>query len=174
MMATLGTLAAVFAGLSLLAVGGANAMLPEIARQAAAYGWAGPAEFAALFALAQAAPGPNMLVVTLIGWRVAGLPGAVVATIAFVAPAAVLTYTVTGLWERFREAAWRQTVQAGLTPVTVGLVMGAAVLLCRASAHSIGTALMVLVSAAVLLTTRLHPLWLLALGGALGAAGLLG
>lgn len=173
MIATLAILAAVFAELSLLAVGGANALLPEMQREAAAFGWAGPTEFAALFALAQAAPGPNMLVVTLIGWRVAGLAGALVATLAFVLPAALLTYTVAGLWQRFREAAWRQRVQAGLTPVTVGLVMAAAALLCRASAQSIGTGLVILVSAAGLLATRLHPLWLLALGGGLGAVGVL-
>ena len=173
MIAVLVLLAGVFGYLSLLAVGGANALLPELQREASAFGWVGPSEFAALFALAQAAPGPNMLIVTLIGWRVGGLAGALVATVAFVLPAALLTYTVAGLWHRFREAAWRQRVQAGLTPVTVGLVMGAAVLLCRASAHSGGTALMVLLSAAGLLATRLHPLWLLAVGAGLGAAGLL-
>jgi chromate transporter len=173
MTTALALLAAVFAGLSLLAVGGANALLPEMQRQAAALGWADPVQFAAMFALAQAAPGPNMLVVTLIGWRVAGLPGAAVATVAFVLPAAVLTYTVSGLWERFRAAPWRARVQAGLTPVTVGLVMAAALLLCRASAHSPGTALVALASSVALLATRLHPLWLLALGGGLGAAGVL-
>ncbi len=173
MILALATLGAVFAGLSLLAVGGANALVPELQRVAAAYGWASPAEFAGLFALAQAAPGPNMLVVTLLGWRVAGLAGALVASVAFVAPAAALTYTVAGLWERFRTAPWRQTVQAGLTPVTVGLVGGAAVLLAEASARGPGTGLVMLASAAALLATRLHPLWLLALGAALGAAGVL-
>ena len=174
MMAALVTLAAVFAGLSLIAVGGANALLPELQRQAASFGWADPRAFADLFALAQAAPGPNMLVVTLLGWRVAGLAGALMATVAFVLPAALLTYVVAGLWHRFREAAWRQRVQAGLTPVTVGLVMGAALLLCRASIHGPGTALVVAASTAALLATRLHPLWPLAFGAALGAAGLLG
>ncbi len=173
-MVGLATLAAVFAGLSLLAVGGANALLPEMARQAAAEGWVSAGEFAALFAVAQAAPGPNMLVVTLIGWRVAGLAGALTATLAFVVPAGLLTYVVAGLWHRFREAPWRERVQAGLTPVTVGLVLSAALLLCRASLHGPGTLLVAAGSAAALLATRLHPLWLLAAGGTLGAAGLLG
>ncbi len=170
---TLTVLAAVFAELSLLAVGGANALLPEMQRQAAQHGWMTPAEFAALFALAQAAPGPNMLVVALVGWHVAGLAGALVATLAFIAPAGLLTYTVAGLWQRFREADWRVAIQAGLTPVTVGLVMGAAVLLCRASITGVGTFLVVLAAAAALLVTRLHPLWMLAAGAALGAAGVL-
>ncbi len=173
MIAAVATLAVVFAYLSLLAVGGANALLPELQRQAASFGWVDPRQFADLFALAQAAPGPNMLIVTLIGWRVAGLAGALAATAAFVLPAALLTYTVAGLWQRFREAPWRKRVQAGLTPVTVGLVMGAAVLLCRASIHGPGTALVALAAAAGLLATRLHPLWLLGLGAALGAGGIL-
>ena len=167
------TLAALFAELSLLAVGGANALIPEMQREVQAQGWMGPAEFGALFALAQAAPGPNMLVVTLVGWQVAGLPGALVATLAFTLPASVLTYHVARLWERFRDARWRRVLQAGLTPVTVGLVMSAAVLLCRAAVTDVQTLLLVAVTAALLLTTKLHPLWLLGAGGVLGAAGLL-
>ena len=167
------TLAALFAELSMLAVGGANALVPEMQRQVESQGWMGPAEFGALFALAQAAPGPNMLVVTLVGWQVAGLSGALVATGAFVVPSGLLTYVVSGLWHRFRDARWRRVVQAGLTPVTVGLVIAAAVLLCRAAVHDIGTLLLVLVTASVLLATKLHPLWLLGAGAALGAAGLL-
>jgi chromate transporter len=167
------SLARVFAELSLLAVGGANTLVPEMQRQATAHGWMGAQEFAALFAMAQAAPGPNMLVVTLVGWRAAGLPGALLATLAFITPAGLLTFTVGHVWQRFREARWRRAIQAGLTPVTVGLVMGAGVLLCRASAQSLGTALVVLIAAAGMLATRLHPLWLLAAGGVLGAAGLL-
>ena len=166
-------LAALFAELSMLAVGGANALVPEMQRRVAAEGWMGPTEFAALFALAQAAPGPNMLVVTLVGWRVAGLWGALVATGAFIVPPGVLPYFVAGLWERFRDAPWRRAVQAGLTPVTVGLVMAAAVLLCRAAISGVPTALLVLATAGTLLATRLHPLWLLGAGAALGAAGVL-
>jgi chromate transporter len=166
-------LAALFAELSMLAIGGANALVPEMQRRVAAQGWMGPSEFAALFALAQAAPGPNMLVVTLVGWRAAGWSGAAVATGAFIVPSGILTYAVSRLWHRFREARWRRVVQTGLTPVTVGLVMAAGVLLCQAAATDAGTLLVSLATAVLMLATRLHPLWLLAAGGALGAAGLL-
>jgi chromate transporter len=133
----------------------------------------GPAEFGALFALAQAAPGPNMLVITLVGWRVAGFWGAIVATGAFIVPSGIVTYVVAGVWERFREASWRRVAQAGLAPVTVGLVMAAAVALCRAAITDVPTLLLVLATAGILLATRLHPLWLLGVGAALGAAGVL-
>jgi chromate transporter len=166
-------LAGLFAELSMLAVGGANTLVPEMQRQVAEHGWMRPAEFAALFALAQAAPGPNMLVVTLVGWRVAGPLGALVATSAFVVPSGLLTYAVARVWQRFREASWRRVIQAGLTPVTVGLVMAAAVLLCKAAVLGLGSLLIVLVTVTVLLGTRLHPLWLLAGGAVAGAAGVL-
>jgi chromate transporter len=74
--APLASLAVVFTQLSLLAFGGTNSVLPEMRRQVVeVHPWLTAHEFASLFAMAQAAPGPNMLVVTLIGWRVAALPG---------------------------------------------------------------------------------------------------
>jgi chromate transporter len=172
-MGALPALALLFAELSMLAIGGANALVPEMQRQVLAQGWMGPAEFAALFALAQAAPGPNLLVVTLVGWQVAGLSGALVATAAFVVPSGVLAYIVAGVWHRFRDARWRRVAQAALTPVTVGLVLAAAMLLCEAAITDAPTLLVALAVTATLLATRLHPLWLLGAGAALGAAGLL-
>lgn len=91
--------------------------------------WLAAQDFASLYALAQAAPGPNMLVVTLIGWRVAGLPGALVTTLGVAAPSSVLTFIGYRLWYRFRDASWRGRIQAGLMPVTAGLVMASAALL---------------------------------------------
>jgi chromate transporter len=167
----LGQLAAVFAGLSLMAIGGANALVPEMQRQVAAQGWMTPAEFASLFALAQAAPGPNMLVVTLVGWRVAGLAGAATATAAFVVPAGLLTYGIGRLWHRFRDAPWRRAAQNGLTAVTVGLVLAAAAFLLRSTVHGLGTAFVASGVTLLALTTRVHPLWLLGAAAGLGAAG---
>lgn len=80
-MSPLLTIALRFAVLSLLAVGGVTSVLPEVHRVVVdVHGWLTDAEFTRMFALAQANPGPNMLIVTLIGWRVAGLPGALTAT----------------------------------------------------------------------------------------------
>ena len=108
----LASLAAVFAQLSLLAFGGTNSVLPEMQRQVVeVHPWISAQEFASLFALAQAAPGPNMLVVTLIGWRVAALPGALVTTLGVAGPSSVLTFVSFKLWHRSRDAAWRKLVQ---------------------------------------------------------------
>lgn len=171
---TLVRLAAIFGELSLLAVGGGNTVLPEMQRQVVSVqGWMPASEFAALYALAQAAPGPNMLVSTLIGWRVAGLAGAVTATLGICLPSCVLTFFTAHAWHRFRDAPWRRTVQAGLVPVTVGLVMAGAAVLTMATARDWQAGLVTAVVTVVLLTTRLNPLWLLGAAAALGALGAL-
>ena len=162
-----------FAVLSLIAVGGVNPILPELQRQVVdVYGWMSAARCTDLFAIAQAAPGPNLLVVTLIGWDVSGLPGALVATLAISAPSGVLAYFVSHLWDRFRLAPWRVALQAGLIPVTIGLVAAGAYVIARSADTSIAALLITLVTATALFYTRLHPLLFMAAGAALGLTGL--
>jgi len=170
----LASLAAVFMQLSLLAFGGTNSILPEMQRQVVqVHPWLTAHEFAALFALAQAAPGPNMLVVTLIGWRVAGLPGALVTTLGVAGPSSLLTFLGYRVWYRFRDAEWRRLVQHGLMPVTAGLIMASAALLIRTTSAEWGTAAITVVAALLFLFTRMHPLLVLAAAAALGASGVL-
>ena len=108
---TLTALALQFGVLSLLAFGGANAVVPEIHRQAVAvHHWMSDKDFAALFAIAQAAPGPNMMISTLVGWKAAGIAGALIATAAMCAPSCLLTFAAVKVWDRFREARWRAVV----------------------------------------------------------------
>ena len=168
------------AQLSLVAIGGAQTIIPELQRQAVAvHAWMSAQEFGALFAIGQAAPGPNVLVCTLVGWQVAGLGGAAAATVGILLPSSVLAWFVEGAWDRFRDRQWRRTVQAGLVPVTVGLVMAAAALLAVATTRGAGpgmgewaaAALTVGVSVATL-RTKLHPLLLLGVGALLGIVGL--
>jgi chromate transporter len=169
-MSELPALALVFGQLSLVSIGGIATVLPEMQRQVVeVHHWMPASTFAALFALAQAAPGPNMLVSTLIGWRVAGLSGALVATAALVMPPAVLTYAVAHAWQRFRERPWRRAVQSGLVPLTAGLVMAAATTLCLTTATDLRTAAITAVTTLALMTTKVHPLWLLAAGAAVGS-----
>ncbi len=173
-MGTLGSLAATFAQLSLVAFGGGNSILPEMQRQVVqVHPWMTARDFAALYALAQAAPGPNMLVSTLIGLRVAGLPGALIATAALCGPSSALTFLCACVWHRLRDRPWRAMVQAGIMPVTAGLVMAGAALLVRTTAQNWRSAALIAVAAALFLGTRLHPLIILGAAALLGAAGLL-
>jgi chromate transporter len=131
------SLALIFSQLSLLAFGGGNTILPEMQRQVVqVHHWMSAADFSALFALGQAAPGPNLMVVTLVGWHVAGWMGVVVTTIAKFGPSSLLTVIALGVWECFKDRPWRAVVQAGIFPMTVGLMASSPALITYASVHS--------------------------------------
>lgn len=171
----LGPIVGVFSLLSLMAIGGVNATLPEMHRLVVEiHGWTTDAEFIELYAISQAAPGPNLMVVTLIGWHVAGLAGAAAATLAVIMPTAALAYLVSLTWTRFREARWRKAVQAGLIPVAVGMIAAGAYIIALTVADGAWPPVLITVVTAVLVAfTRIHPLIPLAVAGALGYAGLL-
>jgi chromate transporter len=162
-----------FATLSLFAFGGINSVIPEMHRHAVeVMGWMTDEEFAQLFAIGNAAPGPNMLVTTLVGWHVAGLAGALIATAAICAPAFVFTYLVFRLIERYRDRPWRAALQIGLARVTVGLIAASAFLIARAADTGMVTFAITVGTALLAYGTKLNPLWGLAAGGAIGFAGL--
>ncbi len=162
-----------FAMLSMLAFGGANSVVPEMHRQAVeAHHWMSDREFAALFAIAQAAPGPNFMIATLVGWKAAGLTGAVAATLAMSGLSCLLAYWVAKVWDRHQKALWRIALAGGLAPVTVGLVAASAWLVTRATNSVARLASMTIATGVVAYTTRLNPIWLLAACGALGLAGI--
>ncbi len=168
-------LAILFLQMSLLAFGGANTILPELQRQVVDVNHMMDAHtFAALFALAQAAPGPNMMVVSLIGWNVAGLSGAVLTMLCVAGPSSILTFFVSRVWERFRDAPWRKAVQRGLMPVTAGLLISSAALLIQSTALDWSLGVLSAAVVVLLFRTKAHPM--LVLGGAaiLGAVGVVG
>jgi chromate transporter len=161
-----------FAMLSLVAVGGGNSILPDMNRFVVdVHGWMTDAEFSQLYAIAQASPGPNIMVVTLIGWHVAGFPGAVASTLAICTPSSILAYAVAQVWYRFRGRPWRAALQAGLAPMTVGLILAAGYVVTRGADHNAAAYGLTAASVAVFLFTKLNPLWLFAVGGVLGLLG---
>jgi len=167
------TLLGHLAGQSLMAIGGIYVVLGELHRVVVvSHGWLTPADFTGLFALAQAAPGPNMMFVTLIGWRMGGVPGAVAATLAFVGPASILAMMVAQLWTTWGEKRWFVLLRRGLVPMTVGLMVASAWLLTSAASIGWGGHVVTAGAAALALRTRLHPVAILAIAAALGAAGL--
>lgn len=170
-MTTLFELALYFALLSLISVGGLSSVMSEVQRIVIdVKGWVTPEQFIQLYAVGQAAPGPNILVVSLIGWKAAGLPGAFVALIAMCGPAAALSYWVAGLWDRFKESDWRKAIQRAMVPLVSGLTLsGGYVLATPGGVPDWRLWLIAAASAAGMLLTKLNPLWLLAGGGILGA-----
>lgn len=168
-MAVLLSLALLFTELSLLAFGGGNTILPEMQRAVVqVHHWMSAQEFSALFALAQAAPGPNMMIVPLIGWQVAGWSGLLVSSLAKFGPSSVVTLIVMGGWKRYKDRPWRQVIQRGLVPVTVGLVVSSGLLIAKASATTLSLAGVIALCTLLALNKRIHPLWVLAAGALLG------
>ena len=168
------TLVWTFGLMSLFAVGGANAAIPEMYRVAVEVRhWMTDKQFADVFAISQLSPGPNVLIVTLIGYSVAGLGGALAATLAMCVPTAVLAYGVSRLLRRSAGWRWPAIVQAALVPLSIGL-MGASGLILALSADRTWVAgLLTAATAALAFATRLNPLWLLLAGAFLGFAGVM-
>src|SRR5207245_6373678 len=119
---TLLALTLVFAPLSLLSIGGGASLLAEIEHQSVSvHAWTTQREFADLFAISRAAPGPGTMLSTLIGWKVAGLAGALTATLALYLPSSLLVYGAARLWARWRGSIWHTAVERGLAPIAAGL-----------------------------------------------------
>jgi chromate transporter len=159
-----------FALLSLLSVGGLPSVMPEMQRFVVELkGWLTPEDFIQAFAVGQAAPGPNVLITSLIGWKIAGLPGAFVALGAMCLPAAVVAWWVSDLWERFKDTRWRRAAQRAIAPVVIGMILSGGVVLATPGAPDWRLWLIAGAAALGMLASKLNPLWLLAGGGILGA-----
>ena len=169
---TLLTLAWTFALMSLLSIGGANSTIPEMHRVAVeVQRWMTDAQFADMFAIAQLSPGPNVLIVTLIGFHVAGVIGALIATFAMCGPSAVLAYYVSNVMARSSHSPWPALLQTALVPLSIGLMCASGFVLTLTVGTSWVAAAVTLSAAVLAIVTRLNPLWMLAAGGLLGFAG---
>jgi chromate transporter len=168
------SLAWTFGLMSLFAVGGANAAIPEMHRIAVdVQHWMTDKQFADVYAISQLSPGPNVLIVTLIGYSVAGVAGALAATLAMCVPTAVLAYYVSRLLARSRQSRWPAIIQAALVPLSIGLMGASGLIVALASDRTVTAALVTAVAAVLAFATRLNPLWILLTGGCLGFAGVI-
>jgi chromate transporter len=162
-------LAGGFSLLSVLAVGGGVAVLPEMkALTVEQHHWLSENQFVDIYSLGQMAPGPNMLMVIVIGYRVAGIPGAFTVLLAFFLPASVLALGVGRLWDRLTGWPWRVSIQRGLAPVSIGLMLAGTVTIARVACTTpagIGIATAVTV---ILLSRHINPAYLILASGALG------
>ena len=169
---TLLTMAWTFGLMSLLAIGGANSTIPEMHRVAVdVRHWMSDSQFADMFAISQLSPGPNVLIVTLIGFHVAGIAGALVATLAMCGPSAVFAYFVSNMLARSSHSPWPAIFQAALVPISIGLMCASGLILTLTSNRTWVAAAITAGAAILALATRLNPLWMLIVGGILGFAG---
>jgi chromate transporter len=166
---SLGWLFSFFFLMSLMAIGGASIVVPDVHRQFVEVNrWVSGAEFAALYAISQAAPGPNAIFMSLMGWRVAGIPGALVATLGMVGPSSVAMFFVQRVWHRFRDATWRKALQRGLAPVAIGMLLASGYVLVHNATRDVPSFVVAIAAAAVAFTTRINYFWIFAVAGAFG------
>ncbi|MBV9261072.1 MAG: chromate transporter, partial [Pseudolabrys sp.] len=135
--------------------------------------WMSARQFADMYAISQLSPGPNVIIVTLIGYHVAGLAGALVATAAMTGPTCLFAFWIAQVWERFKDAHWRNAIQTGLVPLSIGLMAASAYVVTIAADISWVAVVLTGATAATAYFTRVSPLWFFLLGGLIGLAGLL-
>lgn len=162
----------VFSSLSLLSIGGGNSVLPEMHRKVVFdHHWLTDSQFADVFAISQAAPGPSILIVTLIGYKAGGVIGALIATIAMMLPAGILVYLVTCFWQHAENSPLRKAIERGFAPLTVGLVLASAYIMGRAADHDWRAYLLTGLCTVVFVFTKTNPLIVVAIAGLLGYLG---
>ena len=146
-----------FALLSLLAVGGGTAVLPEMQSILYAHFGLDHTQFVHMYSIGQLAPGPNMLMVLIIGYQIAGLAGAGIVLLAFFLPSSILCFYVGRLWVRIGESPWRRAVQNALEPISVGLMASGVYAVGKASIVSSLTAGLALITLYLILRTKINP-----------------
>lgn len=170
-----------FLGLSLFSLGGGNTLLTEYHHLSVEqYCWLRPSQFADIYALAEAAPGPSSMIVGLLGMG-AGWPegpgwallSAYGAEIAILLPSTLLMVVACLSWNRLRDSPWRLAFERGLGPNTLGILFAVGVkILQTADTNAAGVVVSLLVCV-LMLRTRISPLWFMAVAGGLGAFGLI-
>ena len=167
----------VFSLLSILAVGGGSAVLPQMEHETVGvHHWVSAETFATIYSLGQMAPGPNMTMVGLIGYKAAGMAGMIVVLMAFYLPSSLLVYVVSQVWDAFKDNPWRDSIQKGMAPVTVGLMLAGVYAVGKTASYSparpdwfnavtvaIGLAIVALLS-----YRRINPALLILLSGLVG------
>ena len=159
---------------SLLAIGGGITVVPEMHRlMVEQQHWLTDAQLSASIALAQASPGPNILLVTVMGWNAGGWAGALATTLGILLPSTTVALIANRGAERWRDNRAVRAFRQGTVPLTIGLLFSAGWVLASPTAHRPAGVLLTVVSALLIWRTRLNPLWLIAAGAAAGALGLI-
>jgi len=168
-------LAGLFSALSLSAFGGGKVVLPSMHQAAVGqHHWMTSQQFVDLFSISMAAPGPSMMVVTLVGLKacmpygtLAAILGALVATLAMFVPSSVLVYFAGNWWDHWKESPWRLAVMDAIMPISTGLILAATWIISMTSFHSVPTAILGVVALLLMLFTKINPVLMMAAAGAI-------
>jgi len=159
--------------LSLLAVGGAITTAPDMQRYLVQeHGWLSDTQFSASIGLAQAAPGPNILFIAVLGWNVAGLAGLLAMMAGIMLPSSILALAASRWLATRREAFGVRVFTGGLAPLTIGLLGATGWILAAPVRGSWAAWILVIGSVVAMLRSKISPLWLIGLGALAGSLGL--
>jgi chromate transporter len=169
-----------FLSLSLFSLGGGNTLLNEYHHMAVEqYCWLSSRQFADIYAIAEASPGPSSMIVGLLGMGAAVKEGALwallsglVAEISILLPSTVLMVVAALSWNRMRNSPWRVAFERGLGPITLGILFSVGLKILRISDHDTPAYAVSLVVCVLMLRTKISPLWFMAVAGLMGALGL--
>jgi len=159
----------VFAYLSLLTVGGGMAAFPELKiLTVEVHHWLTFPQLVHFYSVGQMAPGPNMMMIVCIGAWAAGIPGALVVLIAFFGPTALLAFIIGRLWTRLEKWPWRASIERGLAPVSIGLLLAGCLTMAKVAVTGVVTVIIAGAVFAILLRSRINPALLILGGAAIG------
>lgn len=171
-MSTLLSLFLKLSAFSMIAFGGVNALLPELLNLAVNQEqWIDLQTFSDYFAIAQAAPGPNFMTVTLLGWHIYGMIGALVATFAIVWPSSILIFFLQRFILGIKDPVKKKSIQYAAAALAIGLVLSSAWEIALQINHGVAAYLLTIATIGLTLFTRWHPLYLIAIGAVLGVLG---
>lgn len=162
------SLAWCFGFLSLMAVGGGTAVLPEMQSILAHQFGIDHLRFVHIYSIGQIAPGPNMLMVLVIGFQLAGLIGAGVVLLSFFLPSSILCFYVGRTWNRFGESPWRRSIQNALEPISIGLMASGVYAVAKSSIVSPITLGLALITLYLILRTKINPVFIILGSGLIG------
>jgi chromate transporter len=159
--------------LAAIAVGGLGSVIPEIQRYVVEQnGWFTARQFGEIYALSQVIPGPNVMIITMMGWLVSSWQGAILVTIALFTPGSIIATLVIRAGATDPDSRGAQSVRKGLAPMVIGLSMATAWVMFSTVIDDWHAVVVTLVTVALVLRTGLNPLWLIVAGAALGMLGL--
>ncbi len=155
--------------MALQAFGGAMATLPALDKLQ----WMDSATLAHLAAIGQASPGPNMLLLPLVGWKVLGIPGALIAALGFCLPSAALVLALHSRWSKVKNSPWKVAISSALVPLGAAAIMASTLTFGRIANVSLAGLVVVMLVALASMKTKTPPVLFIALGGLIGMLGIL-
>lgn len=169
-----------FLSLSLFSLGGGNTLLSEYHHLAVdKYCWLSSRQFADIYAIAEAAPGPSSMIVGLLGMGAAvregpfwSLLSGLAAELAILLPSTLVMVAASLSWNRLQDSPWRLAFERGLGPITLGILFAVGLKILRISDHDTPAYAISAVVCVLMLRTKISPLWLMAVAGLFGALGL--